>query len=82
MELERQNDLARLKAIQMMEAKDELLQKNESKSNRKEPAASSLIDPILRKEKLEVAARQLERQKLALILLLQDATSLTNSRRV
>ena len=77
MEVERQNDLARLKVIQMVEAKDELLQKNESKSDTKE---SSLIDPGLRKEKLLVAARKLERQKLALILLLQDASSLTNSR--
>ena len=77
MEVERQNDLARLKVIQMVEAKDELLQKNESKSDAKE---SSSIDPGLRKEKLLVAARQLERQKLALILLLQDASSLTNSR--
>ena len=77
MEMERQNDLARLKAIRMVEAKDELLQEKESKSDTKE---SSLIDLGLRKEKLEVAARQLERQKLALILLLQDTTSLTNSR--
>ena len=77
MEVERQNDLARLKVIQMVEAKDELLQEKESKSDTKE---SLLIDPGLRKEKLALAARQLERQKLALILLLQDTTSLTNSR--
>ena len=75
MEMERQNDLARLKAIRMVEAKDELMQEKESDTKE-----TSLIDPGLRKEKLALAARQLERQKLALILLLQDATSLTNSR--
>ena len=75
MEMERQNDLARLKAIRMVEAKDELMQEKESDTKE-----TSLIDPGLRKEKLALAARQLERQKLALILLLQDTTSLTNSR--
>ena len=78
MEVERQNDLARLKVIRMQE-EDALLQENESNNEMKEIEASS-IDPGLRKEKLVLAARQLERQKLALILLLQDATSLTNSR--
>ena len=79
MKVERQNDLARLKLIRMQEEDGLLLQENESKSEMKEVEASS-IDPGLRKEKLVLAARQLERQKLALILLLQDATSLTNSR--
>ena len=79
MEVERQNDLARLKVIRMQEAKDVLMQENENKSDMKEPE-DSLLDLGLRKEKLVVAARQLERQKLALILLLQDATSLTNPR--
>ena len=79
MKVERQNDLARLKLIRMQEEDGLLLQENESKSEMKKLEASS-IDPGLRKEKLVLAARQLERQKLALILLLQDATSLTNSR--
>ena len=79
MEVQRQNDLARLKVIRMKEKEDDMLQNKDGKSDKKE-SKPSLVDPGLRKEKLMLAAQQLERQKLALILLLQDGASLTNSR--
>ena len=79
MEVQRQNDLARLKVIRMKEKEDDMLQDKDGKSDKKE-SKPSLVDPGLRKEKLMLAAQQLERQKLALILLLQDGASLTNSR--
>ena len=79
MEVQRQNDLARLKVIRMKEKEDDRLEDKDGKSDKKE-SKPSLVDPGLRKEKLMLAAQQLERQKLALILLLQDGASLTNSR--
>ena len=79
MEVQRQNDLARLKVIRMKEKEDDMFQEKDGKSDKKE-SKPSLVDPGLRKEKLMLAAQQLERQKLALILLLQDGASLTNSR--
>ena len=77
MEEERQRDLERLKAIKMQEKEKAAMQKAEG--SQREPKVS-LQDLSLRKEELLVAAKKLERQKLALILLLQDSAHVANSR--
>ena len=80
MEEERQRDLERLKAIRMQEKEKAAMQKaKESKEEQREPKVS-LQDLSLRKEELLVAAKKLERQKLALMLLLQDSAHVANSR--
>ena len=77
MEEERQRDLERLKAIKMQEKEKAAMQKAEG--SQREPKVS-LQDLSLRKEELLVAAKKLERQKLALMLLLQDSAHVANSR--
>ena len=77
MEEQRQRDLERLKAIKMQEKEKAAMQKAEG--SQREPKVS-LQDLSLRKEELLVAAKKLERQKLALILLLQDSAHVANSR--
>ena len=77
MEEQRQRDLERLKAIKMQEKEKAAMQKAEG--SQREPKVS-LQDLSLRKEELLVAAKKLERQKLALMLLLQDSAHVANSR--
>ena len=77
MKEQRQRDLERLKAIKMQEKEKAAMQKAEG--SQREPKVS-LQDLSLRKEELLVAAKKLERQKLALILLLQDSAHVANSR--
>ena len=77
MEEQRQRDLERLKAIKMQEKEKAAMQKAEG--SQREPKVS-LQDLSLRKEELLAAAKKLERQKLALMLLLQDSAHVANSR--
>ena len=77
MKEQRQRDLERLKAIKMQEKEKAAMQKAEG--SQREPKVS-LQDLSLRKEELLVAAKKLERQKLALMLLLQDSAHVANSR--
>ena len=77
MEEQRQRDIERLKAIRMQEKEKAAMQKAEG--SQREPKVS-LQDLSLKKEELLVAAKKLERQKLALMLLLQDSADVANSR--
>ena len=80
MEEQRQRDLERLKAIRMQEKEKAAMQKAKGSDEEQREPKVSLRDLSLRKEELLVAAKKLERQKLALMLLLQDSAHVANSR--
>ena len=80
MEEQRQRDLERLKAIRMQEKEKAAMQKAKGSDDEQREPKVSLRDLSLRKEELLVAAKKLERQKLALMLLLQDSADVANSR--